>query len=272
MGASLDLLDGWIRDRYLEILDRLDWVRVQKSVAIPLPAEVNAGTVAVVNGSAAIAGTGTAWTAEMSGRLFRIAGQAEYYEFTFASANTGTLDRPFLGGTATGAAYRINALSVTLPANCRSIDPPQLLDPARPLEIRSLADIAATDPSLSRYAPPEWVAWQFDAASAPPVPQLRVWPVPVQPCTIVVPYTADGELGTGSGQSLLPWMRPGCIKAGVQADHARWSKELMAAGTYEARFSELLTDMTRVEASRTPPEVLEVAARHTRHRRARYWR
>lgn len=271
-GASLDQLDAWLRDRYAEILDTLDWTRLQKSVALTLPDQVNAGTVALVNGSTGITGTGTAWAEALGGRLFRVVGQNEYYQFTYTSPTSGALDRPYAGPTATTLAYRINAVTVTLPADCRSIEPPQLLDPPREIEIRSLGDIAEQDPSLANYGPPAWVAWQFDSASNPPAPQLRVWPIPVKACTIALTYTADADLGNGSSQSLLPWMRPACIKAGVQADHARWAKEFMAAEIYERRFAELRNEMVRAEAGRTPPEQIGMNPYYTRHRRARYSR
>jgi len=269
-GSRLDQIDGWIRDRYIEILDALDWTRLQKTVALSLPAEINAGTVDLVNGSANVTGSATGWTVAISGRRFRVTGQSEYYTVTYVSATSATLDRPYLGETDTELAYRINSPSVALPADCRSIEEAQLLDPARAIEIRSLARMAEVDPAYAQYGPPTWVAWQFDSATNPPMPQLRLWPVPVEAATLVINYTADGDLGNGSSQSLLPWIRPGALKAGVQADHARWIRDFVAAEVYERRFGDLRRDMTRAEAGRTPPEQIAMNPYYTRHRRARY--
>jgi hypothetical protein len=62
-------------------------------------APYSTGTVAVTEGSAAVTGTDTVWTAGMSGREFRVTGRDEIYTFTRTGNTTGTLDRNYEGDT-----------------------------------------------------------------------------------------------------------------------------------------------------------------------------
>ena len=81
-GVDLDLLDGWIQDRYLEILDALPWQRLEKQATLQTTAEYDTGTCDVTNGSTSITGTGTTWTTGMTGRLMRINNEETFYLFT----------------------------------------------------------------------------------------------------------------------------------------------------------------------------------------------
>ena len=65
------------------------------------------GTINVTNGSTAVSGTGTSWTAAMTGRKFRVTSDNEWYTFTRTAATTGTLDRNYEGTTSTTADYVI---------------------------------------------------------------------------------------------------------------------------------------------------------------------
>lgn len=99
-GVDLELIDGWIQDRFTFILDFLSWKRLEGEAVFQCPPSYAIGTVAVSQGSASITGTGTAWTPALTGLMIRIANGTEYYAFAQLTGTTGTLDRPYEGSTA----------------------------------------------------------------------------------------------------------------------------------------------------------------------------
>ena len=124
-GVDLELIDNWIINRYNErILSSIPWKRSETTSIIQSPASVIAGTVAVNQGSTSITGTGTAWSATQTGLMIRIGGGPitgalglgasmpagqEYYQFTYVSATSGTLDRPYEQPTGSLASSQIHA-------------------------------------------------------------------------------------------------------------------------------------------------------------------
>lgn len=73
------------------------------------------GTVALTPGSAAVAGTGTMWMGVVRpGSAFTTDGRTLYEIREVANDHTLTLDRPWEGETAAGAAYAVIAASATL--------------------------------------------------------------------------------------------------------------------------------------------------------------
>ncbi len=73
-------------------------------------ATYNTGTVAVTNGSKNITGTGTTWTAAMTGRMFEVGGTGKRYKFTRTANTTGTIEPAYEGATASGQSYNIREL------------------------------------------------------------------------------------------------------------------------------------------------------------------
>jgi len=71
-GVDLDVLDGWIQDRYQQILDRLDWRRLEVVTTLSTEPEYAEGTVTVAEGSDVITGSGVTWVATMDGWMVRI--------------------------------------------------------------------------------------------------------------------------------------------------------------------------------------------------------
>jgi hypothetical protein len=66
------------------------------------------GTVAVVNGSAAVVGTGTSWTAALAGGVFKVGGVAgEHIVQSVESATAMTLATVWTGGTDSELGYQI---------------------------------------------------------------------------------------------------------------------------------------------------------------------
>lgn len=108
-GVDLELIDGWLQDRYTEIMDELPWKRTEGETVIQSPVSYQVGTLTATQGSAAVVGSGTAWTAALTGLTIRIADNPEFYVFSFTDGTHGTLDRPYEGSTASIVASAIDA-------------------------------------------------------------------------------------------------------------------------------------------------------------------
>lgn len=271
-GLDLDLLDGWLSDRYYQILDRLPWRRVRQQTVIQTVAVYETGTVALTNGVNTVTGTGTTFTSAMTGRMFRVVGDNQYYEFTYVSATSGTLDRTYEGTTATAASYKITQNVFQMPTTCRIVEEARLLDPPRDLIKKSTAEMNALSPHRGTYGDPFFWAPFMDDASDPPVGQIEFYPIPEEVRAIPIFFIAEQTIPTTTAANILPWMRPGALKAGVQADIARHLKDYAGATIHEQRFEALLADMVRAHSTEVGGQALGMALRFTRHRRMRGFR
>ena len=59
---SVDLIDGWIQERYTEILDALSWKRQEAESVFQAPDSYATGTVDLTRGGNAVSATGTTET------------------------------------------------------------------------------------------------------------------------------------------------------------------------------------------------------------------
>jgi hypothetical protein len=259
-----DLLDGWILDGYQHVLGELDWTRLDTRVSVAIPAEYNAGTVAVTNGSASVTGTGTAWATEMTGRLFRVLTGSEYYQFTVNSTTAATLDRPYEGETATGAGYRLAQNVFRLPPDARNV---QAVDG---LTVKTAADLPA---KRTEHGQPVYWVPSMDSYTDPPCLQIEVYPVPVEAGSLAVSFTSEATPPTlETATTLLPWVYPAAIKAYVGAQVALSIEKNVALHTASMNALGVhVNQMRKVEADARQPIALRppVAA----HRQeGRSWR
>lgn len=116
-GVDLELIDGWLQDRYTAIMDELPWKRTEGETVFQSPASYQVGTLTATQGSAAVVGAGTAWTAAMTGLTIRIADNQEFYVFEWVDATHGTLDRAYEGSTASIEASAIAAAGIDYQPN-----------------------------------------------------------------------------------------------------------------------------------------------------------
>lgn len=268
-GVDLDLLDGWINDRYADILDKLPWRRVRQQAVIQTVAVYETGTVAVTNGVNTVTGAGTTFTSAMTGRMFRIAAENAYYEFTFVSTTSGTLDRTYEGTTATGASYKIAQSVFQLPTTCRYVEETRLLDPPRDLLKKTQAEMSTIAPHRGLYGNPQFFSHFMDDASDPPRGQIEFYPIPDKIKSIPLWFISEPATLTATATNMLVWMRPGALKAGVMADILRHQKDHLGAQGYEAQFELLVADMVRTHSFEQAGVPLRMATRLTRHRRRR---
>jgi len=270
-GIELDLWDGWIADRYQQILDALNWQRLDVVQTLQTEAEYNTGTLDATLGSTVLAGTGTAWVAGMSVRILRIASRPEFYGFTYVGATSGTLDRAFEGETDTGLSYRLNRNVFALSSDTRYVQSVESFETGLPLIRCSVADLNRMDAARTAYGDPTHWAPYMDASTTPPSPQIELWPIPtglkslrVQTVTEAVPFAGATAAG------VLPWVRPQALIEGCSANARRHEKDVASAREHESQFGALVMQMAAIDAQRVGPVAIRQPERYTRHR-ARRW-
>lgn len=240
-GLDQDVLDAWILEGLQFILGELNWQRLDVKTSVVIPAEYNAGTVALTQGSDVVTGSGTAFTEAMSGRLFRVLDESDaYYQFTQVSATEGTLDRPYEGDTATGLSYRINQNVFQAGADCRGIH-----------SVDGLIRKAPSDlpPARLHYGPPRVWTPYMDSLTAPPVMQFEVYPIPIEAGLLAVSYTLDAvPSSVDASASILPFVFAGAVKAYVQD---MVDKDKLLSGTMVQ-----IAQMRKQEAASIPPLAL----------------
>lgn len=113
-----------LQDVHREIATGWQWSFRKRETLLATVAPVSAGTVTVTQGSAAVVGVGTAWTAAMVGRAISIAGENTFYvvqavadatHLTLGDAQGTTL--PWTAASASGASATIFQHQYSIPAN-----------------------------------------------------------------------------------------------------------------------------------------------------------
>lgn len=267
-GVDLELIDGWFQIRYEDnILSGTSWKRMESESVIQVPDSYATGTVAITRGATAVTGTGTTFTAAMTGLMIRIGNSSEYYQFTYVSATSGTLDRGFESTTVTAAEFRIDQAVFLLPTNCR------IVRGVRPLHDRYVqitrhtpAELNALAPMRTVYGNPRYYVPTWDSQATTPQMQIELYPVPSSPdsmgatLSFVVDYIYDATLDLSTSSSPLPWVSDGAMIEGVSADICRWRSTLktdnplylpngvMVAQDYEAAFNRYLKNQGVVNA------------------------
>lgn len=268
-GINLDLLDNWIVAAYNSILDRLNWQRNDAEFVITTVAEYNTGALTATQGSAAVVGAGTTWTAAMNGRIIRIGADLEYYGFTYVSATSGTLDRPYLNTGGAGIGYKINQNVIQLPAEARVIQQISFQDTYTPCVETTLVEIDAFDPGRNSYSDVQtkWAPY-MDAQTSLPLPQITLWPVPTMARAATVLYTVDNHLSLplSTVTVLLSWVT---AQAVIEKVIASCEKDVNAAAKANALAEVYISDMLMREASQQGPVPLRGDPYYSRRNMAR---
>lgn len=274
-GIALEKVDGWIQDRYTEILDRIPWKRQQGESVLQVPASYATGTLVATLGSNAIVGTGTVFTAAMTGRMIRIDATSEFYQFTFVDATHGTLDRGWEHPTTAASTFRIDQAVYLMPADCRIVGSCRgLHDLEHPLERVTPGELNRRAGQRTTYGTPTMYAPTFDNFSDPPIMQVEFYPIPDSPNTgsevlsYVCGYDFDASvLDAGeTSASLLPWVRPAALKAGVKASKFLDKENFAAAKTLQEEMDRIVAIMARVNAAQIGPEPIRLSPEYTRRR------
>lgn len=273
-GVDPDIRQGIINDRYTQILDRLPWSRLDTEMVIQTVAQYNSGTIQTTNGTQALALTGGAFTTQMSGRQIHLDGRTEAYTLTFVDAAHANLDRPYEGDSNAIAGFVISQSILTLPASCRIVRSLRNLSLPLPIEKRDRASADVTD--TARIAVGPTVRWnQWADGSGSPIPmQVELWPAPDKVYSILVSFTAEQSVfgAADTGVALLPWIRPGALKAGCRADLSMLpsASNIAAAQLHEALFEKRVGELVNEESRRQGGSQMAMQGAYTRHRALRW--
>jgi hypothetical protein len=273
-GVSLDIIEGFINDRYAEVLGELPWSRLNVQAVLSLTAPYTTGTVAVTQGSASIALTGGAWDSTMTGRGFRVAGQSEYYQFSFSSSTAATLDRPFEGVTAAAAGYSVFQAVYPLPADCRLLEGNCFAAPGfGELTRTTHVEIDAFDPGrLVVGAPTKFAVYMDDSNAIPPQMQVEVWPVPNVSMGLPFTYASDAGDLASTTTVLQAWLQPAALVEGSIGKIKAFLKDYTGAAFHGVAAKAALMNMRTSEAQGLAPAKMQLDSYYTRHRTKRWCR
>jgi hypothetical protein len=207
----------------------------------------------------------------MTGRGFRVPGRDEWYSFTYVGAASGLLDRLYEGPTNALSQYKIYQAIYALSATTKLVK--SLTLPGwGPLTRTSPGELNASAPSRTTFAAPSSFAPYMDDSEDPPHLQIELYPVPDAVYSIMLASTAEARGISGTGTTLLPWMRPSCLFAGAVADAFLHAKDINSAMAWEVKYKERLADMVRTENASSGPLVMTLDDYYTRHRMRRFQR
>ncbi len=136
------------------------------------------GTVTATLGSTTVTGSGTTWTAAMTGRKFALTQGGPRYRFTYVSATSGTLEDAFAEATVSGSAYVIFQDEYDLAATTHSVEDVNAIGsnhrgPVWPAGMRSLDH---SDYMAASTGPPQ--VWSQAASTTVGTPRVRFQPCP----------------------------------------------------------------------------------------------
>jgi hypothetical protein len=272
-GLDPDIREGYISDRYTEILEELAWERLTKIGMIQTIAPYQLGTVTVVMGSQSVALSGGTWDGTMTGRFFRVAGDSAYYKFTYTSPTAGMIDRPYEMANATGASYTIFQNVYPVAADCRILaDDAFSTMMAGNLTRLSTQEFNNFDPSRAWVGTPQsWATFMDDSSLPPPRMQVQFWPAPDTVVGIPYEYTAELLPPGGTSVAFVPWMSPdSAMVAGVQGKIKAYLKDYTGAEFAKEEAKDALSTMRANEARRSEHTQLQLATMYTRHRLRRW--
>lgn len=277
-GISLDLVDEFLNTRYARVLDHTRWLALEGTayVQTAAPYRSTTDTVAVTSGSANVTGTGTTWSTALNGQKFQVVSDGPLYTFTYVSATTATLDRPYEGTTGTGFGYSIFTNIYPLPGDFKEVLDQESADDGFPLEL--LSDQQFSDsigfvdaigiPSVARITISPTL---LDGGTTW---QMEFYPIPAAAKGYPLRYyrTAAAFDGSNTSATSLPFVSDGVLLAGCRADIWADDGNEMKTRFYEAKFQDELAVMLRADRRKRPPERLMPSKRLTRHRIARVLR
>jgi hypothetical protein len=263
-------MEGWIADRYAEILGVLPWSRTHVQAILRTTAPYDTGTVAVTEGSASVTLAGGTWTSGMSGRAFRVGTRNEFYEFTYASASTGTLDRVYEGPDDAAADYTVFQNVYPLPSDCRLLEDDAFATfELGPLQRFSRTELNASQPVRSTYGTPEIWASYMEDGSTPPRMQVELYPIPDAAIGIPFTYVAEGTALTTTSQILQVWIQPAALLEGVTAKIKRHLKDYLGANEHDKQAGAALALMVGAEAQGMDKARMQLDPYYTSHRSRR---
>lgn len=210
---------GWVNNRYEELANHYPWRWLYE---IDYPQQTTAiyttGTISVTKGSTTVVGTGTTFTAAMTGRKIKVGSFEEEYIVTYVSALQLTLNAAYNGTTNTEATYTLFENEFTMPSNCEEIISIRQYRQARQLEKITIRQLRMHNPSsLSFNQDPDY--WCPLELSSDAEYQIQLAPVPYRQILLSIDYKKKITLLSADGdEPLVPSQQRYVLKLGTMAD------------------------------------------------------
>lgn len=241
------------------------WPRTDRQFIVSLAAPAIAGSVSVVNGSSAVTGSSTSWTAAMNGWRFRVVGGLEYYTVVVTDSTHLTLDRPYEGVTASGKSSRlaqwyVQAQEMTLQIRTLVSSQGGMMRPS------TSAEIEALDPHRTRIEayPSLWYLIADTTNRAPQnleLQQMGFWPEvnAAQSIVVTAPERVIKCSDDTTDMSPPVWMHDGALLQAALLALMQLSPEItreridarLATVMYEAAIAGMKAEANRQATSRT---------------------
>lgn len=267
-GVDLDVLDGIINDRLEEYIRAFPWTRLVGNTYLTVVAVYETGTLAVSSGGTALTGTGTVWTSAMTGRRIRIANRPEFYDFTYVSATSATINVAYEGDTETAASYKIWKNIYELPSDMGTLETikvPNLNADLDQIDPELLDEIA---PSRDEYGRPELYALTQDTSGGEA--QVELYPIPEEAESFPLRYTKRLDRMDDGADTFAEWISTAAIQAGAEADLMLLHPDYAGGfATKEAKWQEFLSKAKAEDCRRMQPTQMRMADRFTSHRQDR---
>jgi hypothetical protein len=214
---SLPVIKERINVRYQQILGSEDWEFLKDSTTVALPgihSSVDGETVSVTNGSAAVVGTGTTFTAYDSSYFIRVGTDPQPYTISAVSDATNlTMETTYGGSTDTDAAYSIFRTyfqpSVATVGEITSVVYRQPLGNVSEYFLNSL------DPERSSTGEPQYIR-NVSKSAAGGLITFEIWPIPDQDYVVTVFFKKTISALVEDTDS--PVFRPELIESGALFD------------------------------------------------------
>lgn len=184
------------------------------------------GTCDFTNGSTALTGNGTTWTAAMTGRKIALGIGSPYYRFTRTANTTGTIPTGgYVEPTALASTYVIFQDEYDLPATAETVLDCQLYSRLWNGDLTKTTE-AAMDADLfvnPRSGPPR--RWAPVLSTTSGIRRLRFDPIPTEAARVRVHYlvawtdlTAAGDVPQMTANRERAWYLASCLEAQRAAD------------------------------------------------------
>ena len=239
----------FLDQQYRMLLNSHQWSFVKANGAIATVAERKTGTVSIINGSAAVVGTGTAFAAGDVNSMMVLAG-VPYIISAVTNTTNLTLSSVYAGTTNTAATYVIRTHRYNLATNIESIISQSGTE---------WALYETTETTLNQIDPNRRVTglprcFTYVAQTTTGVTRVELWPVPTE--TLNLPYMGLTRSSLTTSSQTISDISDVLLKAGAemtcQALFAKTSDKrwLLLGQLYGTQYREGLVELKRRDMRR----------------------
>ena len=245
--CPLPLAQEFVNTAYSRALAYSEWSALRKESEFVIADTYDTGTVTVTQGSTAVTGSGTTFTAAMVGRQFIVEGIAPFYTVATAPTSTSlTLDREFGGTTAAGASYDIVQVYQDVPSDFDAFL--SIVDIENNWQVRR--DV--TQEMLDRWdarrsvttTPRVLAPAAYDSSGAA---RYELWPRSLAAKTLPFRYRRKVSLMSASADSPIFPIRGDVLRNGALAELAKWPGTKLLANPYNGPGTHMMHEQAFID-------------------------